>query len=91
MDLNIFDYCVSRYFYTHNFLLTFNKNYNKIIWQNLEVNNEKLLNENRAIEKVAAQIIFDSFTRVVKYPEGPKRKLAYFNKDELKALLKTSS
>lgn len=44
---------------------------------------------NRATEKIAAQILFDSFARVVKYPEGPKRKPAHFNKSELKTLLKT--
>ena len=40
-----------------------------------------------ASKRVTGKLIHKSFVRVVRYPDGPKRKPAHFDKDELKKLI----
>jgi len=40
-----------------------------------------------ATEKLAGKLIHSAFVRIIQYPEGPKRKPAHFEKDELKEIL----
>ena len=40
-----------------------------------------------ATEKLSGKLIHSAFVRIIEYPEGPRRKPAHFEKDELKELL----